>query len=86
LRGELGPEARLADAIVENVKTLARMPDLIRRIEAKFPAAGGAPPLPPFDDDIPVKIRGGAFGYVLAALGGAAICGLTVAATVLTLH
>jgi ubiquinone biosynthesis protein len=87
LRGELGPEARLADAIVENVKTLARMPDLVRRIEAKFPAAGGAPTLPPMDEDIAVRVKGSSFGYALAGICGALLGGgIVAAATVLALR
>ncbi|MBA3896828.1 MAG: 2-polyprenylphenol 6-hydroxylase [Sphingomonadaceae bacterium] len=75
LRDELGPEARLADRIVEDVRTLARLPELVRRIEARFPPPGGAPPTPPLAD---VGIVGGAGGgawwrYALvAALAGTA--------------
>ncbi len=77
LRSELGPEALLADRIVEDVRTLARLPDLVRRIEAQFPAAGGAPPAPPL---VPIEIVGANLGSawkyaavaVLAAIAGAA--------------
>jgi ubiquinone biosynthesis protein len=41
LRGELGPEALLADRIVEDVRTLSRLPELIRRVEALVPVPGG---------------------------------------------
>ncbi|MBU3079087.1 2-polyprenylphenol 6-hydroxylase [Sphingomonas quercus] len=47
LRSELGPEAFVADRLREDVKLLLRLPDLLRRIEARFPPAGGAPPPPP---------------------------------------
>jgi ubiquinone biosynthesis protein len=76
LRGELGPEALLADRLVEDVRTLARLPDLVRRIEAQFPAAGGAPPAPPLAVIEPVRLSFGWLGYaavaVLAAAAGAA--------------
>jgi ubiquinone biosynthesis protein len=77
LRGELGPEARLADRIVEDVRTLARLPDLVRRIEARFPAEGGAPPAPPLTVIEPVTLPFAWAGYVLVALvAGAAGAGL----------
>lgn len=47
IREELGPEAAIADRLRENMETLRRLPDLVRRIEDKFPAPGGAPPPPP---------------------------------------
>ena len=50
VRDELGPEAALADAIRENVSTLLRLPDLLRRVEDKFPAKGGAPEPPPLPE------------------------------------
>ncbi|MFN2259610.1 MAG: 2-polyprenylphenol 6-hydroxylase, partial [Parasphingopyxis sp.] len=37
LRSELGPEAALADRIREDVATLLRLPEMIRRIEAELP-------------------------------------------------
>jgi ubiquinone biosynthesis protein len=49
IRDELGPEAAIADRIREDTQTLLGLPDLIRRIEDRFPAKGGAPeqaPLP----------------------------------------
>jgi ubiquinone biosynthesis protein len=76
LRGELGPEALLADRIVEDVRTLSRLPDLVRRIEAQFPAEGGAPPAVPLTIIEPVRLSFGWFGYVaVAVLAGAAGAG-----------
>jgi ubiquinone biosynthesis protein len=46
-RSELGPEARIADEIVRTVRTLRRLPELIRRIDYYYPAPGAAPPSPP---------------------------------------
>jgi len=50
IRDELGPEAALADRLREDTQTLLRLPDLIRRIEDRFPAKGGAPEPPPLPD------------------------------------
>ncbi len=75
IRSELGPEARAADAIVENVRTLARLPDLVRRIEDAFPAKGAAPPPPPLGE-IKLVWGGPSFGllrYGLVAVAGAAL-------------
>ncbi len=77
IRDELGPEAALADKLRTDAETLLRLPDLIRRIEDRFPPKGGAPeqrPLP----EVPLmwERRGKRRwpGYVLALLvgGGAA--------------
>ena len=74
LRDELGPEAYLADRLRENMQTLARLPALVRRIEERFPAPGGAPPLPPLDDRPRRRRTGRAYGLVafLAGLAGVA--------------
>lgn len=47
IRDELGPEAALADRIKTDTETLLRIPDLVRRIEDRFPPKGGAPEPPP---------------------------------------
>ena len=73
LRGELGPESMAADRIVEDVKTLARLPDLIRRIEDRFPVAGGAPPAPPLAAVEPIRIGGGWWRYALVAIGAGTV-------------
>src|SRR6185295_10603189 len=49
-RSELGPEARIADEIVRTVRTLRRLPELIRRIDHYYPPPGAAPPAPPLRD------------------------------------
>ncbi len=73
LRGELGPEALLADRLVENVRLLSRLPDLVRRIEALVPAEGGAPPAVPLAVIEPVRLSFGWLGYVaVAVVAGAA--------------
>jgi ubiquinone biosynthesis protein len=76
IRDELGPEAAIADRIREDAKTLFRLPDLVRRIEERFPAKGGAPedpPLPPLEL-IGDRWRASAWlGYGAAAALGAAL-------------
>jgi ubiquinone biosynthesis protein len=47
IRDELGPEAAIADRLREDTETLLRLPELIRRIEDRFPPRGGAPAQPP---------------------------------------
>jgi ubiquinone biosynthesis protein len=43
MRDELGPEAAIAERLREDTATLMRVPELIRRIEERFPAKGAAP-------------------------------------------
>jgi len=83
IRDELGPESALADKIREDVGTLLRLPELIRRIEDRYPPRGGAPEQPPLPEielvwERPVRQRAGWLGYVAALLAGGA---LTWAAT-----
>ncbi|MFT3978034.1 MAG: 2-polyprenylphenol 6-hydroxylase, partial [Sphingomonas bacterium] len=75
IRTELGPEAAIADRLITDFRTVARLPDLIRRIEERFPAPGGAPPAPPLREIEVVRIGGGwryAAVGLFAALAGAA--------------
>ena len=71
IRTELGPEAWVADRMMRDIRTLARLPDLIRNIEARYPAPGGAPPSPPLKEIEVVRIGGG-WRYVAVALVSAA--------------
>jgi len=50
IRDELGPGAAIAERLREDGATLLRLPDLIRRIEDRYPARGGAPEAPPLPD------------------------------------
>ncbi|WP_126173113.1 2-polyprenylphenol 6-hydroxylase [Altericroceibacterium xinjiangense] len=50
VRDELGPEAALAERIRRDTATLLRLPELIRRIEDRYPAQGGAPEAPPLPE------------------------------------
>ena len=77
IRDELGPEAAIADRIREDTDTLLRIPELVRRIEDRFPAKGGAPEPPPLPkvelmwERRRRKARSrGVLGYVVAAGAG----------------
>jgi ubiquinone biosynthesis protein len=79
LRDELGPEAWLADRLRRDAETLLRIPDLVRRIEARYPAPGAAPPPPPLAEVAVVRLGGGwrmAFVALLAGGVGAALATL----------
>ncbi|HEV2079767.1 MAG TPA: 2-polyprenylphenol 6-hydroxylase [Allosphingosinicella sp.] len=72
IRSELGPEARLADEIVRNVRTLRKLPELIRRIDHYYPPPGAAPPAPPLRDVLVVQPRRYGRYVFTAALSAAA--------------
>ena len=72
VRTELGPEARLADGIVRTVRLLRRLPDLIERIERRYPAPGGAPPEPPLQEVVLMRPPGWWRHALTATLGAAA--------------
>jgi len=85
IRDELGPEAAIADRLREDVGTLLRLPALIRRIEERYPAKGGAPeqaPLPEIELllDRRRSERRSWGGYALALLVGGGIVWATTAA------
>jgi ubiquinone biosynthesis protein len=71
MRGELGPEAALADRLVQDFRTFAMIPELIRRIDHYYPAPGAAPPDPPMADLVVVERRHG-LRYTLTAIAAAA--------------
>jgi len=50
MRDELGPEAAIARGIHRGLRRIMRMPDLIERIEERFPLKGAAPEQPPLPD------------------------------------
>ena len=81
LRSELGPEAYYADRIVDTVRALKLIPDLIRRIDASYPPAGAAPPPPPLTDVTIIEARPWMatllVALVAAAAGAAAMALLT---------
>ena len=47
VREEMGPEAQIADRIVETSRALAQLPRILRQWVAEHPVPGAAPPLPP---------------------------------------
>ena len=77
VRGELGPEARVADEIVRNVRLLRKLPDLIRRIDHYYPPPGAAPPAPPLPEIAIVRTPRywplALTGLLSAAAGAAAV-------------
>ena len=50
IRSELGPEAYYADRIIELVRAVKKLPELIKRIDQYYPPRGAAPPPPPLPD------------------------------------
>ncbi|WP_267393461.1 2-polyprenylphenol 6-hydroxylase [Sphingomonas sp. GC_Shp_1] len=82
IRTELGPEAAVADRLITDLRTLARLPDLVRRIEAHYPVPGGEPPSLPLREIEVVRIGGG-WRYAAVALLAAAA---SVGATLLMIH
>jgi ubiquinone biosynthesis protein len=72
IRSELGPEAYYADRIIELVRALKKIPELIERIDDYYPPLGAAPPPPPLPD-IAVIERGTWWSYAAAGVVGAAI-------------
>jgi len=78
IRTELGPEAKVADRIVEDVRTLLRLPQLIRNIELRYPAPGGAPPAPPLREIERIRVVGGWRYFVVAVLSAAITAAVTV--------
>ncbi len=77
IRDELGPEAAIADRLREDGATLLRLPELIRRIEDRYPAKGGAPEAPPLPDitlmwDRKARARGRLDAIATHLLAGAA--------------
>ena len=77
LRSELGPEAAFADRLVRDVRTFARIPELIRRIDHYYPPPGAAPPAPPLPEIVVVRPRRWT-GYIITALF-AAVAGFILA-------
>jgi ubiquinone biosynthesis protein len=72
IRSELGPEAYYADRIIELVRAVKKLPELIQRLDEYYPAKGAAPPPPPLPEIQVIKERD-LWGYALAGLVGVAI-------------
>ena len=77
IRTELGPEAYYADRIIDTVRALKLLPDLIRKIDASYPPPGAAPPPPPLADVAVIERKSWMapllIGLVAAAAGAAAV-------------
>ena len=78
IRDELGPEAAVAERIKEDAQTFMRLPELIRRVEERFPPKGGAPEQQPLPEIKLMTDRsegggGGWLGYFVAGLTGAGL-------------
>ncbi|WP_066647093.1 MULTISPECIES: 2-polyprenylphenol 6-hydroxylase [Sphingomonas] len=82
IRTELGPEAYVADRLITDLRTVARLPELVRNIERHFPPPGGAPPAPPLRP-LPPPRTTSFWSYVAVALVTAAV---SIGATWLVLH
>ncbi len=72
VRSELGPEAAVADRIVSDFRTIAKIPELIRRLDHYYPPPGAAPPEPPLRDIAVIERRGSGRYLLTAALSAAA--------------
>jgi ubiquinone biosynthesis protein len=78
IRTELGPEAALADRIVDGMRTLSRLPELLSNIERHFPAPGGAPPAPPLKEIQLVRVGGGWRYFAVAVLSAVVAVAITL--------
>jgi ubiquinone biosynthesis protein len=76
IRSELGPEAYYADRIIDVVRALKKLPELVHRLDEYYPPRGAAPPPPPLPEIAVIEHRdwwGYAATAVLAAAAGAAV-------------
>jgi len=72
IRSELGPEAYYADRIIDLVRAVKKIPELIDRLDEYYPPRSAAPPPPPLPDIAIVETQSW-WGYAGAAIVGAAI-------------
>jgi ubiquinone biosynthesis protein len=77
MRSELGPEAYYADRIVETVRAIKKIPELINRLDYYYPPPGGAPPQPPLPEVAVIETHGW-WRYALAAAASAAVAALAL--------
>ena len=74
IRSELGPEAYYADRLIDLVRAVKKVPELIERLDEYYPPRGAAPPPPPLPDIAVIEQpnwRGYAIAGVIGALVGA---------------
>jgi ubiquinone biosynthesis protein len=81
MRSELGPEAYYADRIIDLVRAIKKVPELIDRIDEYYPPRGAAPPPPPLPE-IAIIEQQRWWGYALTAL----LAGAAGAAAAWMLH
>jgi len=72
IRDELGPEAYYADRLIELVRAVKKLPELIERIDEYYPRKGAAPPPPPLPEIAVIKERAW-WGYAVAGVLGVII-------------
>lgn len=72
IRSELGPEAYYADRIIDVVRAVKKIPELIHRIDEYYPPRGAAPPPPPLPE-ISVIERRAWWGYALVGVASAVV-------------
>ena len=72
IRGELGPEAYYADRIMDTVRALKKLPELIDRLDQYYPPRGAAPPAPPVADVAIIQRPSVPWGHLLTAFVAAA--------------
>ena len=72
IRSELGPEAYYADRLIDLVRAVKKVPELIERLDEYYPPRGAAPPPPPLPD-IAVIEQPNWWGYALAGVIGALV-------------
>jgi ubiquinone biosynthesis protein len=72
IRSELGPEAYYADRLIEVVRALKKLPELIDRVDQYYPPRGAAPPPPPLPDIAVIEQRYW-WGYAAAGVLGAVL-------------
>ena len=77
MRSELGPEAYYADRIIEIVRAVKKIPDLIHRLDQYYPPPGGAPPAPPLPEIAVIEHRSW-WRYALVGALGAAVGALAL--------
>ena len=72
IRSELGPEAYYADRLIELVRAVKKIPELIQRLDQYYPPRGAAPPAPPLRE-VAIIERREWWPYAFVGLGGAAV-------------
>jgi ubiquinone biosynthesis protein len=72
IRSELGPEAHYADRLIDLVRAVKKLPELIDRIDEYYPPRGAAPPPPPLPEIAVIEHRNWP-GYAVAGLIGAIV-------------